>query len=130
MKKLILAALLPATVGLAAPAMAQPAPPPPGGWHHGPGPALGGWMTPRRDAAIRQDIGQLRFAIDRAVRNRTISPREAAPLRRQAMVVQRQYQMYARDGLSRDEVRWLASRVNQIRQQLRMERADWDRDRW
>ena len=64
------------------------------------------------------------------MRNRTISPREAAPLRRQAMVVQRQYQMYARDGLSRDEVRWLASRVNQIRQQLRMERADWDRDRW
>ncbi|MFD2780941.1 hypothetical protein ACFS32_07185 [Novosphingobium pokkalii] len=78
MKKLILAALIPATVGLAAPALAQPAPPPPGGWHHGPGPGAGGWMTPRRDAAIRQDIGQLRFAIDRAQRNRTISPREAA----------------------------------------------------
>jgi HAMP domain-containing protein len=45
-------------------------------------------------------------------------------------MVQRQYRMASRDGLSRDEVRWLASRVNQIRQQLRMERADWDRDRW
>ena len=32
MKKLILAALIPATVGLAVPALAQHAPPPPGLW--------------------------------------------------------------------------------------------------
>ncbi|WP_333838024.1 hypothetical protein [Novosphingobium sp.] len=126
MKKLILAALVPATMAVAAPAMAQ-------NWNDGPrwsGRGEAGWMTPGRDQAIRNDINRLRMQIDRAQRNRTISPREAMGLRRQAGVVQTQYRMYARDGLSRNEVRWLASRVNDVRMNLHMERADWDRDRW
>jgi len=127
MKKLILAALVPASLGMAvAPAMAQ-------SWNDGPrwsGRGERGWMTPGRNQAIRNDIDRLRFQIDRAQRNRAISPREANGLRRQAQIVRTQYRMYARDGLSRDEVRWLSSRVNDVRMHLRMERADWDRERW
>jgi len=144
MKKLILAALIPATVGLAAPAFAQPVPPPPGGWHNGSGyggpgygrpgygrPGYGGgWMNPQRNAAIRSDIDGLSFAIDRAQQNRTISYREANGLRRDVYGIQRAYRIAARNGLSRQDVHDLARRVNLVRMKLRMERADWDRDRW
>ena len=39
-------------------------------------------MTPARNADIRRDIWQLDNRIDRAQRNRVISPREAHGLRR------------------------------------------------
>lgn len=129
MKKLILAALIPATMGLAAPAFAQmPPPPPPGGWHHGPGD--GGWMNPQRNDAIRRDIDGLSMAIDRSQQNRTISYREANGLRRDVYGIQRAYRIAARNGLSRQDVHDLARRVNVVRMKLHMERADWDRDRW
>lgn len=130
MKKLILAALATATLGTAVPAMAYdgPPPPPPGSWNGPRGDSR--WMTPRRNEAIRRDIGSLRFAIDRAERNRTISGREAWGLRREAASIQQRYNWASRDGLNRDEVRHLAGRVNEVRMHLRMERADWDNDRW
>ena len=86
-----------------------------------------GWnLTPARSAQIRQDIASLKHAIDRAAARRTISPREAAGLRRQARDVQRLYGQYARGGLDRGEVRNLQQRVNSVRVALRMERRDWD----
>jgi hypothetical protein len=83
-------------------------------------------LTPARSAQIRQDIRSLNTAIDRAAARRTVSPREANGLRRQARDVQRLYAQYARGGLTRAEVRTLQTRVNSVRVALRMERRDWD----
>jgi hypothetical protein len=89
-----------------------------------------GWqMTPARSNAIRQDINQLSNQIDRAAARRTISPREANGLRRQARSVQQLYMSYQRGGLTRAEVTTLQNRVNQVRAGLRMERLDWDNRR-
>lgn len=104
-------ALATAVLATATPALAQPA------WR----------VTPARDAEIRQDIGQLNNAINRAAQRRTISPREAGNLRSQARDIQRMYANYQRGGLSRHEVQNLQSRVNTVRVALRMERRDWDR---
>lgn len=90
--------------------------------HHAPA-----WqLTPARNAEIRQDVASLRNAIDRAAARRTISQREAAGLRSEARAIQQTHQRYARDGLSRAEVRTLQDRVNRVRVALRMERRDWD----
>ena len=83
-------------------------------------------LTPARNSQIRQDVGSLRNAIDRAAARHTISQREAAGLRNDARQVQRLYASYSRGGLDRNEVRNLQSRVNNIRVSLRMERRDWD----
>lgn len=83
-------------------------------------------LTPARNSEIRQDVNALSRAIDRAAARRTISPREAQGLRQQARDVQRLYSQYARNGLDRNEVRNLQSRVNSVRVALRMERRDWD----
>lgn len=118
MKTFILAALIPATLaGVAAPALAQPMPP-----RHNDAWAL----TPARNAEIRSDIQRLRADIDRAQARRTISPREASGLRREAADIQRQYAAFSRGGLDRNEVRRLQDRVNDVRVHLRMERRDWD----
>lgn len=110
-------ALAAASLSMAAIAQAQPY-----GGHRN-----DGWsLTPARTAQIRQDIASLNNAIDRAAARRTISPREANGLRRQARDVQRVYTQYRRGGLDRREVRDLQQRVNSVRVSLRMERRDWD----
>ena len=116
------AAILAAALSLAGAAQAQP------NGHgrndHGRNDA---WrLTPARNSEIRQDINSLRNAVDRAASRRTISQREATGLRRQANDVQRLYAQYARNGLDRNEVQNLQSRVNSVRVALRMERRDWD----
>ena len=122
LKKLAVpAAILAAALSVTGTAQAQP---------YGHARPNDGWrMTPARNAEIRQDINQLDRAIDRAAARRTISPREASGLRRQARDVQRLYARYQRDGLSRGEARQLQDRVNSVRVALRMERRDWDRRR-
>ena len=82
--------------------------------------------TPVRNANIRADIAGLRAQIDRAAARRTISQREATGLRREAAQVQRLYASYARGGLSAQETRILAGRVNKVYTALRMERRDYD----
>jgi HAMP domain-containing protein len=80
--------------------------------------------TIRRE--IQSDINQLQRRIDRAQQRRTISVREARGLRQQARDVQRLYNRYGRNGFTRNEVYQLEVEVNRIRQQLRLERRDWD----
>ncbi len=77
----------------------------------------------------RRASDQLQRRIDRAHRNGAISNREATGLRRQARDVQRMYNRYGRNGFSRSEVAQLESQVNRIRQELRLERRDWDNRR-
>ncbi|BEU99688.1 hypothetical protein [Novosphingobium olei] len=117
MKKIVLAALVPAALlSAAAPASAQ-------AWGHRDDAAR---YTPVRNDDVRRDIDGLRFQIDRAERNRAISRREADGLRRQARDIQRQYAYMSRGGLDRGEYRTLQRRVAEVRGHLRMER--WDRD--
>lgn len=85
--------------------------------------------TPARNADVRADINGLRAAIDRAAARRTISPREATGLRREAAEIQRLYARYARGGLDRQEARTLQNRVDRVRMALKLERRDTDRRR-
>jgi len=118
--KIVAPALIAAMgIGAAASVPAEAAP-----WNHN-----AGRPTPARDANIRADINGLNRDIDRAAARRTISPREANGLRRQAVQVQRLYANYARNGLTPSEVRTLQNRVDQIRAALHMERRDWNNHR-
>lgn len=74
-------------------------------------------------------ISQLHNQIARAQHRGAISPREANGLRRQAAIVQRNYRVFSRNGLTRREFAVLRSQVQQIRHNLRAERADLDRRR-
>lgn len=87
-----------------------------------------GYWTPERSGAIRNQIWDLDRAVDRAARNRTITPREARSLRRDVANLRNQFQIYNRNGLTFQEVRVLQGRVNSVRARLRMERLDWDRE--
>jgi hypothetical protein len=84
-------------------------------------------LTPIVSAQIRQDINQLDAQISRAQQRRTISPREAVSLRRDALQLRRTYAIYQRGGLNRAEVRTLQNGVNRLHARLRLERRDWDR---
>jgi hypothetical protein len=87
-----------------------------------------GFWTPERTNAIRNQIWQLDRAIERAEQRRTISRQEARSLNRDVRALRNQYQIYSRNGLNFQEVRYLQDRVNRIRTRLRMERLDWDRE--
>lgn len=75
---------------------------------------------------IQSDIDQLDRQIARATQRRTVSQREATGLRRDARQLQRTYNQYGRNGLTRGEVTALETRANSLRQRLRLERRDWD----
>jgi predicted RNase H-like nuclease (RuvC/YqgF family) len=109
MRKIIFAVMLASTAVAAAPASAQ-------GWR--PQPAV--------QRQIQQDINQLDNRIQRAQQRRTISQREATGLRREALNLQRRYNQFARNGLTRPEVAQLEGAVNRLHQRLRLERRDWD----
>ena len=107
-KVMISIAMLSATIA-AVPASAQ-------AWH----------IQPRVQREIQQDINQLQNQIQRAAQRRTISQREATGLRRDAINLQRSYNSYSRNGLSRAEVANLQVGVNRVHAKLRLERRDWD----
>ena len=83
-------------------------------------------IQPTIQRQIQGDINQLTTQIQRAQQRRTISPREATGLRRQALQLQRTHDRYARNGLTRSEVAQLEQQVNALRQRLRLERRDWN----
>jgi hypothetical protein len=87
-----------------------------------------GYWTPERTNAIRQQIWQLDRQIDRAERRREISRNEARQLKRQVNQLRNQYNRFARNGLTFQEVRYLQDGVNRVRVRLRAERLDWDRE--
>lgn len=109
MRKIMLSLIAASTAFSAVPASAQ-------AWR----------VQPAAARQIQSDISQLNTQISRAQQRRTVSPREATSLRRQALQLQRTYNRFSRNGLDRNEVRQLESQVNGLRQQLRLERRDWD----
>lgn len=123
-KVLVSIALASATVASTAivvsPAMAQPG----RGYQQ---PNRGHQQAVHRE--IRQDINELERRIQRAQQRRTISPREAQGLRREAIQIRQLYNRFSRNGLDRREVRELEQRINRVHRQLRFEQRDWNR-RW
>ncbi len=109
MRKFIMAAAVAAFAIPVAPAVAQP-------WR----------LQPTVQREIQRDINQLQNRIRRAAQRRTISQREAVGLRRDAIGIQRLYNRFARNGLTRPEVAQLELGVNRVHQRLRYERRDWD----
>jgi hypothetical protein len=109
MRKFVLGAIAAATAFTAVPAAAQV-------WR----------LQPNVRSQIQSDINQLDRQISRAAQRRTVSQREATGLRRQATAVQRLYARYGRNGFTRQEVAQLETQINQVRQQLRLERRDFD----
>lgn len=109
MRKLVLSLGLVATALSAVPASAQ-------AWR----------LRPAVRTQIQSDINQLDNQIQRASQRQRISRREATGLRREANRLQRTYNQYSRNGLTRAEVTTLESRINGLRQRLRLERRDWD----
>jgi Spy/CpxP family protein refolding chaperone len=95
-----------------------------------PAAAAPGWrVQPGVQRQIQNDINQLDRKISRAVQRRTVSQREATGLRREAMGLQRTYNLFSRNGLDRREVAQLESQVNRLNQRLRLERRDRDNRR-
>ena len=109
MRKILLSAVVAATAFTAMPAQAQV-------WR----------LQPSIQRQIQNDIIQLDNRIDRAARRGTISRREAAGLNRQAIRLQRLFNRYRRNGLTRSEVARLEVEVNRLHRRLRYERRDWD----
>ena len=77
-------------------------------------------------AQIWQIQPRVQNQIQVAAQRRTISQREAVSLRRQAVDIRQLLAQYNRNGLNRQEVTALESRINRVRQNLRLERRDWD----
>jgi Spy/CpxP family protein refolding chaperone len=83
-----------------------------------------------RAQAIRAQIEQLRYRVDRIDYRDRISEREAAALRRAVHDLRLEFRDLSRNGLSHREARYLQDRINRIRERLRYERHDRDGRRW
>ncbi len=103
MKKLLAAAAIVATLGVALPAAAQP-------WN-------GGGFRSDRNIELR---------IERGVRNGSLTPSEARSLTRQLQEVRSLEWRYSRNGVSASEARELDRRYARLEVRLRSERRDRD----
>jgi hypothetical protein len=113
MRKIVISALIAGAAVVATPASAQ-------NWGNG---------TPAAQRQIRAEIEQLSQRISQAEARRAISHREAQALRRQSIQVQRNFHAFSRNGIDRREYAVLNNALQQIRQNLRVERRDNDRRR-
>jgi hypothetical protein len=117
MRKLIVSvALATATIAASAPAAAQ---------YHNTAWNQRGPARPAVNNLLRQ-LNEVNLRIDRSLRNRTISPREATALRRDAEQIRMRLNYRGRNGLSGREFASLQTQVNRLEQQLRYERRDRD----
>jgi hypothetical protein len=122
MRKTIIAIALSTIIaGAAAPVMAHDRDRLPGNNR-----AEAAYLTPARNAEIRSDIYALDSRIERAQANRTISPREAQGLRRDARDIKQAYTRSANRGLSVSEFRKLERRVAVLNSRLQIEKRDRD----
>lgn len=85
--------------------------------------------TAATPAQVSAEIRRLGDRIAIAQRRGTISKREANALRHDTREIRRTYARYARDGLTRGEVRSLKNRIDGVELALRAERRDRDRRR-
>jgi len=83
-----------------------------------------------RAQALRAQIQQIEYRVQRTDWRDRISEREAYALRRSVSDLRRQYDSFARGGFDRREVQILESRIQQLRQRLNYERRDDGNRRW
>lgn len=107
MRKFILSAAILSVVAVSAPAAAA-------------APQHRGYQGHR----FEQQIDQIEDRIDRLRDRRQISRKEANRLERQAEQLDRLHDRYRRGGLNRAEANDLQNRIQNLRQQIRWERAD------
>jgi hypothetical protein len=120
MRKFLISIALASTVMTAAPAMAQ---------YRGQGSqAVWNRGGPSRQAIneLLRDLQRAENGIDRSVRRRVISQREAFGLHREANRIQVQLNRASRNGISGREFAALRVQVNRLEQRLRVERNDRD----
>ena len=90
----------------------------------------GNWNRGPSRAAVNELLGDLNRAenrIERSVRFRAISPREAMSLRAEARNIRVRLNFAMRGGISGREFGELRVRVNRLEQRVRFERRDNDR---
>lgn len=117
MRKILLSAVLLGTVAAAAPASAQYYP----NRHQGYGYNHG--------QNINAQLANLSQRVDRLRDRRLISHREAQRLFRQIEQIDRQYDRFRRNGLSRGEYNEIQNRIQWLRGEIREERREGRDDR-
>ncbi len=116
MRKLLVSVAIATATIAAVPAAAQYQP---AGWSHQ-------RQTPRAINQLDRQLDQLEHRIQRAAQRRTISYREAASLRRDAMQIRNRLHRASRHGINRREFAQLQTQVNRLEQRIRHERRDRD----
>ena len=81
------------------------------------------WNAPGQ---LRQQIAQLDRQIDRAAANRTISRWEARQLDQRVANIRAMFNNYARGGFTRQELKNLDNRVDEVKRQLTIQKRDRD----
>jgi chromosome segregation ATPase len=79
------------------------------------------WNAPGQ---LRQQIAQLDRQIDRAEANRTISRWEARQLDQRVANIRAMFNSYARGGFTRQELKNLDNRVDEVKRQLAIQKRD------
>lgn len=79
---------------------------------------------------FQTDIGQINQRIERSAQRRAISAGEYRALRNHSRELSQRLNRFARDGLSRGEVRDISDRIDNLRDRLRNERRDGRRGGW
>lgn len=79
-----------------------------------------------------QQIAQQEQRIERSAQRRLLSPSEYRSFRAYAQDIRRRLNSFARDGLSRGEIRDIEARLDRLRERVREERSDnrRNRSRW
>ena len=121
MKKLLTAAAVVASLGVALPAAAQT-------WNGGYGGAYGGGYGAGYSGYRSDSFGgrNIENRIDRGVRDGSLTPREARNLSRELDDIRRLERQYSRNGVSPWEARHLDQRYAALTARLRIERRDGD----
>ncbi len=124
MRKFLISIALASTVVSAAPAMAQ--------YRSHNAAAVWNRGGPSRVAIndLIRDLQRAENGIDRSVRRRVISQREAFGLQREANRIEVQLNRASRNGISGREFASLRVQVNRLEQRLRIERNDRDGRRY
>ena len=116
MRKILMSAVLLGTLASAAPAAAQY------------GDYRGGYGHNQGQSIDRQ-LGNLQQRVDNLYQRRLLSNREARRLSREIDQIDRRYDVYRSNGLSRGEFYDIQNRIQRLRSEIREERQEGRQDR-
>ena len=114
MRKFIIDLALASTAAMAAPAAAQ----------YQDSYRDRGYGYGQQGRQLEQRIYQLRERIQRVTQRGAVSRNEAIRLQRELNLIERRYQQFVRNGLTRQETYDIEQRIRNLRQQIREDRQD------